>query len=239
MAGEFEGKVFVITGAAGGVGTIVTQKVAETGAKLALWDHAQGKLDDLQGKLGDSVETLPIALDLTVEDEVASAVTQTVAHFGQIDHLLHIAGGFAMPGSVHEGHLDVWNRMIALNATALYITCGQVAKSMLDKGVNGTLTVVAARSGLKGSKSGAAYTASKAAALRVMESMSEELKHQGIRVNAISPSTIDTPANRAAMGDDNAPKWVTPEEIANTMLFLASEKASAITGANVEVYKRA
>lgn len=235
---EFNGKVFVITGAAGGVGTIVTQQVAATGAKLALWDHAQDKLNDLKTKLPDSTACVTVAADLTDEQAVADAVSQTVAAFGQIDHLLHIAGGFAMPGPVHEGHLDTWHKMIARNATATYLTCGTVAKHMLDR-KSGTITLVAARGGLKGGKNAAAYAASKAAALRIMESMSEELKHEGIRVNAISPSTIDTPANRDAMGDANASKWVTPQEIADTMLFLASSKASAITGANVEVYKRA
>ncbi|MEL7235347.1 MAG: SDR family oxidoreductase, partial [Chloroflexota bacterium] len=228
----------VITGAAGGVGSSVTQHVAATGAKLALWDHAQEKLEQLQSELPEGVACLTVALDLTKEDAVADAVAKTVEHFGQIDHLLHIAGGFAMPGPVHEGHLDRFQFLMNLNATATYITCGQVAKSMVEKGIAGSLTIVAAKGAIRGGKHSAAYSASKAAALRIIESMADELKDKGIRVNAISPSTIDTPGNRAAMGDENAHKWVTAKEMADTMLFLASDEASGITGANVEIYGR-
>ncbi|MEM6281951.1 MAG: SDR family NAD(P)-dependent oxidoreductase [Chloroflexota bacterium] len=235
---DFNNKVFVITGAAGGVGSAVTPQVAATGAKLALWDHAQERLDKLAAGLPDGTDYLTIALDLTREDAVDDAVAKTVAHFGQIDHLLHIAGGFAMPGPVHEGYLDKFQFMMNLNATATYITCGKVAKSMLDNGVKGSITAVAAKGAIRGGKNSAVYSASKAAALRILESMADELKSEGIRVNAISPSTIDTPGNRAAMGDANAHKWVTPKEMADTMLFLASDEASGITGANVEIYGR-
>ena len=234
---DFNGKVFVITGAAGGVGSGVTQEVAKTGAKLALWDHAEEKLKRLQSELPDGVECLIVPLDLTNEEEVDSAVTKTVEKFGQIDHLLHIAGGFTMPGPVHEGHLDKWHFMMGLNATATYITCGKVAKSMLDKGVKGSITAVAAKGGKQGGKNSAIYSASKAAAMRILESMAAELKGE-IRVNAILPSTIDTPANRKAMGEENAHKWVTPKEMADTLLFLASDEASGITGANIEIYGR-
>lgn len=238
MSQTFQDQVVVITGGAGGVGSVVTRHFAGLGAKIALWelhaDRAQSLLDDLDGTDGLAVE-----VDLTQADSVDAALAKTVEHFGPVHTLLHIAGGFAMPGPVHAGHLDTWHKLIALNATALYITCGKVAAHMLENGTHGTITAVAARGGLKGGKHSAAYAASKAAALRIIESMSEELKHEGIRVNAISPSIIDTPANRDAMGDANAEKWVTPQEIANTMAFLASDAASAITGANVEIYKRA
>ncbi len=237
MTREFEGKVFVITGAAGGVGTTVTQHVAQQGVKLALWDHNEDKLNTLKSQLGTAVDPVLVPLDLTQEDAVDVAVNQTVTAFGRIDHLLHIAGGFAMPGPVHEGHLDVWHHMMTLNATATYITCGKVAKHMIDNDIQGTLTVVAAKPAQKGGSNAAAYSASKAAVLRIVESMAAELKDHRIRVNAVSPSIIDTPGNRASMGDDNAWKWVTPMEMAETMLYLSSSKSSAVTGANLEIYK--
>ncbi len=237
MTSEFEGKVFVITGAAGGVGSTVTQHVAQQGARLALWDHNEDKLNTLKSKLDASVEPVLAPVDLTDPGAVDVAIDKTVTAFGQIDHLLHIAGGFAMPGPVHEGHFDVWQRMMALNATALYITCWKVAEHMVADGIRGTLTVVAAKPAQQGGANSAAYSASKAAALRVMESMAAELKGHRIRVNAISPSIVDTPGNRAAMGDANADKWVTPMEIAEAMLYLSSSKAAAVTGANLEIYK--
>lgn len=239
MTGEFTGKVVVITGATGGVGSVVTRRFAEEGATLALWERNIEKMQALIDEMDDTVDATPVTVDLTDEVSVAAAIEKTIEIYGKIDVLLHIAGGFAMPGPVHEGHLETWHKLMALNATALYITCGKVAASMLEKGVSGSITAIAARGGLKGGKNNAIYAASKSAALRIIESMSEELKDQGIRVNAISPSIIDTPQNRAAMGEANAAKWVTPDEIAETLLFLSSARASAITGANIEVYKRA
>ncbi|MEO0560995.1 MAG: SDR family oxidoreductase [Chloroflexota bacterium] len=234
MAGELNGKVVVITGAGGGLGRVVSKMVATEGAKLALWDLNPKPMESID--CGDA-EVIRLAVNITDEASVASGVSQTVEAFGQIDALMHIAGGFAMPGPVHEGHADVWHKQIMLNATGTYLTCGAIAGHMVAHGVHGSITMIAAKGGLQGGAKTAAYSASKSAALRVMESMAAELKEHRVRVNAVSPSTLDTPANREAMGDKNADKWVKPEEIANTLIFLASEKASAITGTNIGVYK--
>jgi NAD(P)-dependent dehydrogenase (short-subunit alcohol dehydrogenase family) len=94
---------------------------------------------------------------------------------------------------------------------------------------------VLARSGLKGIRNQAAYTASKAAGFRLMESMALELRDHGIRVNGVSPSIIDTPPNRASMPDADPNKWVTPEQIANGILFLASNEAAGLYGTNLEI----
>jgi NAD(P)-dependent dehydrogenase (short-subunit alcohol dehydrogenase family) len=185
---------------------------------------------------GDA-EVIRVQANLTDEASTESAVAQVVEHYGQIDALMHIAGGFAMPGPVHEGHFDVWQKQMALNANAVYLTCGKVAAAMVDKGTHGSLTLIAARGGLKGGKTSAAYSASKSAALRVMESMAAELRDYRVRVNALSPSTIDTPANREDMGSEKADLWVDPVELADALIFLASDKASAITGTNIGIYK--
>ena len=179
---------------------------------------------------------LSVTADLTTPDGVDKALQTTVDELGAIDSLLHIAGGFAMPGPVHEGHFETWQKMMTLNATAVYLTCGKVAKHMVDSGTAGSISLIAAKGGKQGGKNSAAYSASKSAALRVMESMAAELKEHRIRVNAISPSIVDTEPNRQAMGADKADQWVKPSEIADTLLYLASDKASAVTGANVEIY---
>lgn len=236
MAGEFDGKVVVITGAGGGVGSVVAREYGAAGAKLALWELHPEKLQPLVEEIG-AARALAGGVNLTDADAVHAALAQTVEHYGQIDVLLHIAGGFAMPGAVHEGHIDVWHKMMALNATATYITCGAVAGHMVERGIHGSIVMVAAKSAAQGGKHSAIYAASKSAVLRIMESMADELKPHHIRVNAISPSTIDTPANRDAMGDERAPRWVQPQEIAQTMMFLTSARGSAMTGANVLVNK--
>ncbi|MFZ4815965.1 MAG: SDR family oxidoreductase [Phototrophicaceae bacterium] len=234
--GEYSNKVVVITGAAGGLGKVVARRFAEADAKLSLWDLSLDHLNPLVEAVGQA-NALGLAVNITDEASVDAAIAATVARFGQIDVLLHIAGGFAMPGPVHEGHLDVWHNMIALNATATYIVCGKVAAQMVAMGVKGALVAVSAKPALKGTKNSAAYSASKDAVIRIVEAMADELRDARIRINCILPSIIDTPANRSSMGEQNAEKWVKPEEIAETLLFLASDRASAITGTKLEVYK--
>jgi len=110
---------------------------------------------------------------------------------------------------------------------------------MLEKGVAGKIVFVLARASLKGAAGSSAYTASKAAAQRVMESLSAEVRDAGIHVNAVLPSTIDTPPNRESMPKADTSKWVTPEQVADAIAFLASDAASALHGVSLEVYNRA
>ena len=115
----------------------------------------------------------------------------------------------------------------------------RIARHMVEKNVSGKIVIVLARSGLKGSSNHGAYTASKAAAQRIMESMSAELRDKGINVNGVLPSTIDTPSNRESMPNADFSKWVAPEELASAIAFLASDQARAIHGTSLEVYNRA
>lgn len=232
--GELDGKVIIITGAGGGIGGVVSGMVGAAGAKLALWDRAPKPMEAVD--CGDA-EVIRVVADVTDPDSVAQAVQQTADHYGHIDALMHIAGGFAMPGPVHGGHLETWHKLMALNATGVYVTCGAVAAYMVEHDIQGNISIIAARGARAGGKGSAAYSASKSAAVRVMESMAAELRDNRIRVNALSPSIVDTPANRDAMGDDKADLWVSPTEIGHTLIFLASDKASAITGTNVGIYK--
>lgn len=234
MAGEFEGKVVMITGASGNLGSAAAERFGSAGAKLALVERSKG------GETPPATDVrLNVSADVTDPASVDAAVQQIVAHFGQIDVLIHTVGGFASGKPVHEAGIEVWDKMMNLNARSVYVTCGSVAKHMVEKGVKGRIIAVLARSGLKGSANQAAYTASKAAAQRVVESMAAELLNNGITVNAVLPSTIDTPPNRQSMPNADFSKWVTPEHIADVMAFLASDSASPISGDSLQVYGRA
>ena len=102
----------------------------------------------------------------------------------------------------------------------------------------GKIVNISARPGLRGARNAAAYSASKSAVIRLTESMSSELKHKGINVNCVLPGTIDTPQNRQATPDADFNRWVSPESIADVILFLVSDAASAINGAAIPVYGR-
>jgi NAD(P)-dependent dehydrogenase (short-subunit alcohol dehydrogenase family) len=237
MAGEFEGKVAVITGAAGNLGRAVSKRFADGGARLVLVERSAERLEVLAAEL--AVESLVQTADLTDVAAVDAMVSAVEARFGQIDILAHTVGGYVAGKPVHDVDLEMLDKAFNLNVRPVYITCGRIARHMVEHNVQGKIVIVLARSALKGSNNHGAYNASKAAAQRIMESMSAELRDRGINVNGVLPSTIDTPPNRESMPNADFSKWVTPEDMANAIAFLASDAAKAVHGASLEVYNRA
>jgi NAD(P)-dependent dehydrogenase (short-subunit alcohol dehydrogenase family) len=239
MTGQFAGKTVLITGAAGNVGRAVVQKFAAEGAQLVLVDSKQEYLDSMLKEANIQNPVLSVTGDLGKPEDTDTVVKAAAAKFGTIDILAHIAGGFAAGQPVHESPLSVFEKMMYLNAQLTYVVGGRVAKHMVEKGVAGSIICVLARSALKGAKNSGAYTASKAAAQRIMESMALELRDNNIRVNGIMPSIIDTPANRKDMPNADFSKWVTTAQVADVIAFLASDAASSISGDSIEVYNKA
>lgn len=237
--GHFNNKVVMITGAGGGIGRGIVKKFAEEGAKLVLVDRHMDAMQAYLNELGDSVgEYLITGGDLGKPEDADVIVKEAENKFGQIDVLAHAVGGWAGGSPVHETDIAVFEKQIYLNTRIVYITLGRVAKHMVDKGLEGSLVAILAKTGLSGSKNTAAYAASKAAAQRIIESMALELKDHNIRVNGVMPSIADTPANRKSMPSSDFSKWVTPEQIAEAMAFLASDAASAISGQVIGVYNK-
>ncbi|RMG70157.1 MAG: SDR family NAD(P)-dependent oxidoreductase [Chloroflexi bacterium] len=229
------GKTVMVTGATGNVGMGVVQAFAAAGANVALVDLDADKIarvinSDLGG---DTSRFKGFPANLGEANAVQTVVQDIATHFGKIDALVHTVGGYAAGDPVHAGNLAVFDKMINLNARMMYLVCGAVARYMVEAGVRGSISIVLARAAQKGTQNHAAYSASKAAAMRIMESMAAELKTHGIRVNGVSPSIVDTPPNREAMPNANFDNWVKPEQIGNLMVFLATNEA--MTGANVEI----
>lgn len=233
--GELSGKTALITGATGGLGSVVIQAFAQAGANLALVDLDQERLDQAVESLGDAARFKGYAADLSTADGVARLMQNVEAGFERIDILVHTVGGYAAGKPVHEAGVDVLRKMLDLNVIPLYQMGGAVAQHMIARGSGGKIIFMLAKAGLKGAKNQAAYTASKGAAIRIMEAMAAELKEHHIAVNGISPSIIDTPANREAMPNADPSNWVTPQQIARAMLYLASDD-TGVYGANLELY---
>ncbi|HVX79412.1 MAG TPA: SDR family oxidoreductase [Bradyrhizobium sp.] len=224
-----DGKVIIVTGASGALGKVVAQQAASRGGRVAGIDHAPSQA---------AVETNRIELggvDLTDAMQAKKAVDAALAHFGRLDVLINIAGGFAFE-AVAEGDAKTWQRMYALNVlTALNAT--QAALPHLSASPAGRIVNVGAMGALQAGAGMGPYAASKAGVHRLTEALAAEWKGK-ITVNAVLPSTIDTAANRASMPRADFRKWVTPEELSNVILFLASDEASAITGALLPVNGR-
>lgn len=219
---NLSGKRVVITGAAGGLGQAVTEVVRRQGATPLLVD-----LQFADG-FADGVEKFP--LDLTD----AQATARAVAGMGRIDALLNLAGGFHMAAASHDLSDPGWDAMFRINVTTLRNMVAAVVPHMLAQG-RGAIVNVGALGALQGQASLGAYCASKSVVMRLTETLSAELRQQGINVNAVLPSIIDTPANRAAMPDMDPGLWVAPEDLATVLCFLASDQARAIHGALVPV----
>jgi NAD(P)-dependent dehydrogenase (short-subunit alcohol dehydrogenase family) len=228
------GKVVVITGATGNLGSAVARVFAAESAQLALVDLDEERLEQAVTSL-TGVQAAGFKTDLTDPESIDGLIEAVTTRFGQIDILVHTVGGYAAGKPVHESGVDVLDKMYNLNVRPLYLIGGAVGRHMVERSVQGRLIFVLAKAGLKGAKNQAAYTASKAAAIRIMESMAAELREHDIKVNGISPSTIDTPANREAMPNADPGNWVTVDQLSNGILFLAQAN-TGVYGTNLEVY---
>lgn len=236
MSNEFRDKVVLVTGGAGNVGLAVARQFAGAGARLVLADRGGERLDAAAALFPEGAMTA--ATDLGDPDAVDAMVRQVEARFGQIHILAHTVGGFVAGTPVHETPPDTWERMFALNVRPVYTVCGRVAQHMLENAIPGRIVIVLARAAMAGSAGSGAYTASKAAAQRIMQSMALELRDRGINVNGVLPSIIDTQPNRDAMPHADTSKWVTVEDIAASIAFLASDAARSLHGVSLEVYGR-
>jgi NAD(P)-dependent dehydrogenase (short-subunit alcohol dehydrogenase family) len=224
-----QGKVVVVTGALGALGRVVAELALERGARVAGVDHAKSQLAATANRIELG------GVDLSDATQSKTAIDAAAAHFGGLDALINIAGGFAFE-TVAEGDPKTWQQMYALNVlTAL--NAARSAIPYLAKSAAGRIVNVGAIGALQAGSGMGAYAASKAGVHRLTEAMASEWKGI-ITVNAVLPSTIDTPANRASMPKADFKKWVRPEELAEVILFLVSDAASAVTGALLPVSGR-
>jgi NAD(P)-dependent dehydrogenase (short-subunit alcohol dehydrogenase family) len=232
---DFSDRVVIVTGAAGSLGGAVVRAFHSAGAKLTLVDRAADRLVRIYSDLADSADySFANSVDLTSADDVKSMVEGTVGHFGQVDALVNTAGGYRAGTPVHETPLETWDFMLNLNARSAFLTSRAVIPFMLQRGY-GKIVSVAARTALQGRANMAAYSVSKGGVLRLTESMAAELRGAGINVNCVLPGTIDTPANRQSMPNADYSRWVSPEAIAEVILFLASDSASPLNGVAIPV----
>jgi 3-oxoacyl-[acyl-carrier protein] reductase len=224
-----DGKVIVVTGALGALGKVVVETALARGAHVAGLDHAPSQIPTTATRIELG------GVDLSDAAQAKKAIDAVAAHFGRCDVLINIAGGFAFE-SVAEGDPKTWQRMYALNVlTAL--NASRSAIPHLTASPSARIVNIGAMGALQAGAGMGAYAASKAGVHRLTEALAAEWKGK-ITVNAVLPSIIDTPANRASMPKADFSKWVTPQELAEVILFLASDAASAVTGALLPVSGR-
>src|SRR5437868_7976427 len=219
----------VVKGAAGALGRAVVQLFLDNGGRVALIDH---RLEHLVSSFPglDNSQHLLLQADVTSVEAMAGAGQRVLGTFGgQVDALVHIAGGFEMGEPVHALGRAAWDRMMNLNAWSFVAVTQALVPAMIER-KTGRVVAVTAKTAARGAAAMAAYIASKSALQRLVEASAAELAPHGITVNSIAPSVLDTPANRQAMPDVNPNQWVSTSVAARTVAFLASPAAAALHG---------
>lgn len=229
--------VALLTGAAGNLGRAIAAALAARGTTVVALDRMAEPLQALVATLPDASRHMILpGVDLGDAAACEAAVAQVTARFGRLDGVVQTVGGFAM-ADIATGGPDMFERMFRLNLLTTANLFRAAIAAMRPAG-RGSLVAIGAVSALKAPAEQAAYAASKAGVLRLVEAYAAELKPTGLRVNALLPATMDTPQNRAAMPDADPSGWVAPAQVAEAAAFLLSDAASGVTGALLPVTAR-
>jgi len=230
------GKLVLVAGGTGGLGRAVSLEFLKEGTRVVVTYRKQEELDALKNLAGGNGFRLEgHGVDVTDEAEVGKFIEGIVKQHGRLDAMVNTVGGYAGGVKLWELDTKVFDQMLALNLRSGYALSRAAVRVMLKQG-SGAIVNVASKAAIDHGAGVGAYAASKAAAVALMDSLAEDLKGTGIRVNSVLPSIIDTEANRKAMPNADFTKWPKPEDIARVIVFLCSDSAKVIDGAAVPVF---
>jgi NAD(P)-dependent dehydrogenase (short-subunit alcohol dehydrogenase family) len=226
----FHDRVAIVTGGTGALGQAVTLRLLTDGAVVAVPYAVEKERDDLRAHAApadrDRLVTEPV--DVTNLAAMTAFVERTVAARGRVDVLVGAVGGFAA-GSILETDEATWRRMFDLNLTSAFSATKAVAPHMV-RARYGRIVLVASRAVMPPAAGFVAYTVAKAGVIALVQALARELGPHGVAVNAVLPSTMDTPANRAAMADSDRRGWVPVGAVADAIAMLAREASAHING---------
>src|ERR1700756_4523736 len=233
---NFSGKIVLVAGGTGGLGNAVSLAFLEEGAHVVVTYRKEEEYSALKKAAGPKAAALEGSLvDATDERATAELVGAIVARHGGRDALVNTVGGYVGGVALRDLETKAFDTMLSLNLRSGYALARAVLPPMLEQR-RGAIVNVAAKAAFDHGAGAAAYAASKAAAVAMMDSLAADLKGKGVRVNSILPSIIDTAVNRKAMPNADYSSWPKPEEIAQVILFLCSNNAAVVHGAAVPVY---
>ncbi|HEX4439079.1 MAG TPA: SDR family NAD(P)-dependent oxidoreductase [Thermoanaerobaculia bacterium] len=233
---DLKGRVAIVAGGTGGLGRAVSLAFLEAGATVAATYRRPGELDALRTDAKSAADRLEgEAVDVTDEAAVERLIAGVLERHGRLDALVNTVGGWAGGAKTWEAPGAELDRMLSLNLRSGWVLARAAARAMVPRG-RGAIVNVASKAGVEPTPGAAAYAASKAAAIALIESLAADLKGTGVRANSVLPSVIDTPANRKAMPKADFSKWPKPEEIARVIRLLCGDDAVLVHGAAIPVY---
>ena len=232
---RFTDKIVLVAGGTGGLGRAVSLAFLEEGAKVIVSYREDEELVALKKAAPANCFLDGHNVDVTDQTAVDQLVDGIFRKYGKLDVLVNAVGGYAGGVKLWDLAPSVFDRMLELNLRSAYVLSRAAAKRMIPRRA-GAIVNVAGKAGVDHAAGAAAYAASKAAAIAVIDSLAADLKGSGLRANSILPSIIDTEANRKAMPKADFAAWPKPEDIARVILFLASDDAKVINGAAIPVY---
>lgn len=233
---NFTDRHVIVTGGTGALGSAVTAQLLEAGAKVSIPCYDKSELDDFEQKDHKRI-FIETGIDLTDEDAAENFYEGSIQSNGELWASIHIAGGFGM-GSVADSSKSDFMKQINLNLVTCFNSCRNAVRHISNTGKGGRIVNVASRPALE-PRQGAGmsgYTTSKAGVAALTQSLAAEVAQDDILVNAIAPSTIDTPANRSSMPNADYDSWPKPEEIAAQIIYLVSPQNYVTRGGVIPVY---
>jgi NAD(P)-dependent dehydrogenase (short-subunit alcohol dehydrogenase family) len=230
------GATVLVTGATGGLGPAVVGAFLADGWRVVATSRSGRPPQDLVGH--DRLES--VATDLFEPVDVAEAVTVAVGDRAgaPLRALVNLVGGYAAGGRVHETPVEQFERQLTLNLRPTYLVTQAVLPHLVDGG-GGAIVCVSARAAVAPFRGAGGYVSAKAAVLAFAQAVAVEYRADGVRCNAVLPSVIDTPANRAAQPEADPSRWVPPEQVAAVIRFLCGEESAPTSGGAIPVYGRA
>lgn len=236
MTARFDNSVVLVAGGTGALGRAVTSEFLEEGATVVVTYRNQPEWERFKSSASAYASRLEgHEVDVTDEAAVRQLVEKILSKHGRLDAMVNAVGGYAGGLNFWEMETKVFEQMLNLNLRSGYALSRAAVPAMLKQG-HGVIVNVASKAALDHSAGASAYSASKAAAVAMMDSLAADLKGTGVRANTILPSIIDTEVNRKAMPNANFAKWPKPRDIARVILFLCSDDAKLVHGASIPVY---
>jgi NAD(P)-dependent dehydrogenase (short-subunit alcohol dehydrogenase family) len=226
---DLAGKVALITGAKGGLGSFVTKAFLDAGASVA------GVSRSITGSDFDHPRFAAIPAELSSPEAAETSLDKTIAQFGRMDAVVHLMGGWTGGSRLEDTDDATFERMLDMNLPSAFFVMKASARRMRAQR-SGRLLAIGSTAALEPQPKGGAYSVSKSALVALMRAFASELRDAGVTANVLLPATMDTPQNRAAMPGADPSRWVPPSQVADLLVFLASDAASAISGAAIPIF---